>query len=217
MSTLRTSLLAALLSMLFFSPTSAPAYYDPGTQRWLNRDPLADIGSCAYKAGTQRGLSKDSSNDIAFQSFRARRLEEGQTGNLFYFLGNSPPGRRDPFGLDHLPNTSSLNCFQNCLADKRAAPGFGSALKHHAVWHAAGLIGFGACGCLAAAQGFCNLIVDLGAVSFGAFETYHLVGTIRETTELENKAKGHFARCLTDCARQWHDWDGAYEFWEMYK
>jgi hypothetical protein len=34
----------ALLA-LFSTPHLASAYYDPGVQRWINRDPLAGVGS----------------------------------------------------------------------------------------------------------------------------------------------------------------------------
>jgi len=45
MKTIRFMLkLAVLSAALFFSVGNASAYYDPGLQRWLNRDPYEEIG-----------------------------------------------------------------------------------------------------------------------------------------------------------------------------
>lgn len=41
----RTGLLATLLAILVLSAEPVLAHYDPGTQRWLNRDPLEEEGS----------------------------------------------------------------------------------------------------------------------------------------------------------------------------
>jgi hypothetical protein len=36
---------AVLVVALFFSADTVSAYYDPGMQRWLNRDPLGELAS----------------------------------------------------------------------------------------------------------------------------------------------------------------------------
>jgi len=38
-------LLLGIVLLVVFANTTARAFYDPGTQRWLNRDPLGDIAS----------------------------------------------------------------------------------------------------------------------------------------------------------------------------
>jgi len=42
MSSIKAALLTALLPVLFLAPQRVSAHYDPGTQRWLNRDPVGE-------------------------------------------------------------------------------------------------------------------------------------------------------------------------------
>ena len=44
MNSFRTALLTVLLPLLLTLPERVSAHYDPGTQRWLSRDPLAEEG-----------------------------------------------------------------------------------------------------------------------------------------------------------------------------
>jgi RHS repeat-associated protein len=56
-------------------------FYDPNLQRWLNRDPINDLG---FKTITQnRG-----------------RFKRGEEKNLYCFVRNSPPTFCDPLGKD---------------------------------------------------------------------------------------------------------------------
>jgi RHS repeat-associated protein len=70
--------LGALL-LLPLSPQTASAYYDPGVQRWLNRDPVAELG---------------------FAAIRGRHQKEAHRGaNQYRFNLNDPCGFIDPEGL----------------------------------------------------------------------------------------------------------------------
>ena len=171
-------------------------FYDPNLQRWLNRDPIAETG---FRISIRR---------IPLV------LEDV---NLFEFARNSPTRYLDPFGLGLLPNTSALNCFNNCLHDRKISPGLGRAIAKHTLGHAFGIVGTGVCGVLAVGESFGNILADLGTVGFGAFETYEVVETAEDSTRLRDDARKAFAVCLMNCARQWHDFDGAYDFWEIYK
>jgi len=72
-------------------------FYDPQPQRWLNRDPIREIG---------------------FESLRAQRPKRGggtrsDRDSLFLFAGNSPISRMDYLGLDSPgcdPPATSLPC-----------------------------------------------------------------------------------------------------------
>jgi len=64
---------------LFSSVPNAAAYYDPGIQRWLNRDPIEEPG---FKLTVRPGL---------------RRENEGP--NLYEFVKNRPTREIDAFGL----------------------------------------------------------------------------------------------------------------------
>lgn len=58
----------------------ASAYYDPTVQRWINRDPLNEIGF--------NGLKVD-----------RRGLDQEEEQNLYAFLGNRTPNFIDEYGL----------------------------------------------------------------------------------------------------------------------
>jgi len=79
---------SALLALLS-APTLASAYYDPGVQRWINRDPLLEPGfeivrSAYAPSGAPRGF-------LSFGEFL-----EGLS--LYGFLRNTPTMHVDPFG-----------------------------------------------------------------------------------------------------------------------
>ena len=61
--------------------TSASAFYDPGTQRWLNRDPVKEVGVSLIAA-------RDLTADLAVYE------------SLYCFVQNEPTDKADPWGLD---------------------------------------------------------------------------------------------------------------------
>jgi RHS repeat-associated protein len=68
----------ALLALLS-APHLASAYYDPGVQRWVNRDPVGDPG---------------------FEALRGRKPTiVGDGPNLYAFIHNDPLQRTDALGL----------------------------------------------------------------------------------------------------------------------
>jgi RHS repeat-associated protein len=180
-------------------------FYDPNLERWVNRDPKDEIGS---------------------QLLRYRFFFDAPQENLYMFAYNAPINWADVLGLNALPNassqsglpnTSSQNCFQNCLQGRRNAPGLGKAVKKYAIGHACGTIGTGVCGLFALSEGGLNVVADIGTLAFGAFEVHELAETADEASKLRDKASKDFARCLRNCARQWNAWDDAYDFWDFYK
>jgi hypothetical protein len=72
----RWTLLALVLLLLALQPASA--FYDPGVQRWLNRDPLREAG---------------------FQLIRKESATALLSINLYEFAYNSAPNEVDSFGL----------------------------------------------------------------------------------------------------------------------
>jgi hypothetical protein len=107
--------LAMALLALLFSTHTASAYYDPGVQRWLNRDPIRELG---------------------FESLRAHYARRGtptrgEAVNLFDFVNNSPIVNWDYLGLDNpgcdSPATrlpvllpGSADCYLRCCAQHDA-------------------------------------------------------------------------------------------------
>jgi hypothetical protein len=72
-------LLRALTVMALFSATDlASAYYDPGVQRWINRDPIAEMG---------------------FRKLERKVVHHILDGQLYGFVRNRPPTAGDPWGL----------------------------------------------------------------------------------------------------------------------
>lgn len=94
---MKTNLLWALALMAFFSAANlAWAYYDPGVQRWLNRDPLGDTGSAFLpRHQALHGLKGPAESLLG--------------PNLCAFIHNSPvslfdiDGRRPPTDLSFPP------------------------------------------------------------------------------------------------------------------
>ena len=70
--------LLSVLALLSAAPV-ASAYYDPGVQRWINRDPLGELGF---------GVLRSRETPIP----RSER-------NRYRFVGNSPVAYFDPLGL----------------------------------------------------------------------------------------------------------------------
>jgi hypothetical protein len=72
------------LLALLTAPHLASAYYDPGVQRWINRDPINELGFEALPRG--RGA--------------AIMIGASHSPGLFTFVGNQPVRNLDIFGLE---------------------------------------------------------------------------------------------------------------------
>jgi RHS repeat-associated protein len=81
---LKLMLPALMLLALFSTPNLASAYYDPGVQRWINRDPVKELGHFLIRYGNsvQMGLAER---------------------NLYEYVRNSPVDLLDPLGLTERP------------------------------------------------------------------------------------------------------------------
>jgi RHS repeat-associated protein len=104
-------------------------FYDPLTQRWLNRDPMADAGSRPFRAAAV-GPGATPHCPTTFGP------AEGWIGpNLYRFVDGAPVDGFDPIGLKREPGQSFKKCYHACrtaaplvdLADDLGYWGLGSA------------------------------------------------------------------------------------------
>jgi hypothetical protein len=86
MRTKTSRLLLGIVMLLLFANISASAFYDPGTQRWLNRDPVGDIVA----------LNQLTISQIVPQ---LPLPVEIKGPNLYVFNENRPISIADPYGL----------------------------------------------------------------------------------------------------------------------
>jgi RHS repeat-associated protein len=82
------------LLTLFSTPQLASAYYDPGVQRWINRDPLWEFGFEKVRGDGVGGV--------------------GEGPNQYDFVGNDPVGSTDPLGLEY---GTGFAAYQQCVKD----------------------------------------------------------------------------------------------------
>ena len=82
---------------------NALAFYDPGVQRWVNRDPLGDVGSLVYQTTDTVPWGEDQADDIGDSEFL--ELWTDINRNLYGAMGNSAVNSFDAFGL----TDSSIN------------------------------------------------------------------------------------------------------------
>jgi hypothetical protein len=83
------SLLLALIFCALGCAETAKAYYDPGAQRWINRDPVAESGSAQLRR-----------QEIAGRSGLLVRLAGWSVlRNLYSLVVNQPLEDVDPWGL----------------------------------------------------------------------------------------------------------------------
>jgi len=75
----------------------ARAFYDPGLQRWINRDPSGDSASLVY--ATAPLLLDAESDNAAPDDGKSSDVWVQVSQNLYGTLGNNPIGRLDAFGL----------------------------------------------------------------------------------------------------------------------
>ena len=101
-----TVLIVVALLAYWVGLSNASAFYDPGAQRWPNRDPLGDNGSLAYNL-----TSVDSKRLERVAATAQGRLDiwTGINLNLFGSMGNNPVTHIDPWGEDW------LYCLNNCM------------------------------------------------------------------------------------------------------
>ena len=92
--------LAAMALMLAWVP-GAQAFYDPGAQRWINRDPIGEPVFEVQTSGRQLAHWRPSGDqDVATKSKR-----DGLIANmsLYGFVFNNPQNRFDPLGCGIAP------------------------------------------------------------------------------------------------------------------
>jgi hypothetical protein len=103
---MKTNLILIVVTLLAYwiGLCNASAFYDPGTQRWLNRDPLGERGSKLVR------LLHINNYRRAFRGFG----EVKGVPDLFEFVRNSPLNRIDLFGLD---DCGCLDVLADCLKE----------------------------------------------------------------------------------------------------
>jgi hypothetical protein len=86
MNPFATELTSSFALFLFLSGAQiASAFYEPNLGRWINRDPISDVGFQSLRAGHARA-AKPAKRDIS---------------ELYQFVGNSPVSEWDYLGLDN--------------------------------------------------------------------------------------------------------------------
>jgi hypothetical protein len=97
-------LIAVALLAYWVGLCNASAFYDPCMQRWLNRDPIGELGFRRLRGERQ----------VVTSSTRGRgkklnqALNEPGGPNLYGFVLNSPINYRDPLGLDPVTSMCEL-------------------------------------------------------------------------------------------------------------
>lgn len=108
----KNAVLVVVALLYWLGLCNASAFYDPGAQRWLNRDPLGDLGSLAYFASS---LVQDNESDDSGELTGDELLGAWSQVNLnlHAVAGNNPIGATDPEGLqcfmletEFIPTTS---------------------------------------------------------------------------------------------------------------
>jgi len=100
-----------VLLLFLFSLQVASAFYDPGVQRWLSRDPLGDPGSAVHL------------HTRTVYAILRHPFEYSQPTSLFSFVSNEPTDTLDPFGMDGQTGSKPgrLCTSKNCQKDLCAA------------------------------------------------------------------------------------------------
>jgi len=184
---MRPLLWASAVLALLCSTTLVSAYYDPGVQRWITRDPIVESG---------------------FRNARHRHpLPPRVEANVYAYVGCNPLTRYDPLGLIHQEETDIQSCLDNCLDDRnnQALGAIGKACKHHAWGHIIGGAGTAVAGLIAGVQHFQNLIADLVAMGFGVFEAYEIAATVADGNMIKANAQKVFVACCNGCGAKYKD------------
>ena len=110
MNPIQSKLTAILIPLLFtlLSHQTARAYYDPGVQRWINRDPLADQGLFILRLQSRRFVP-------------VPIVERTEGPNLYSIVSNDPENAVDPIGTFSIrmipfpcPNEFLIYCMVAC-------------------------------------------------------------------------------------------------------
>jgi len=97
---------------------TASAYYDPGVQRWINRDPISDAGSMCFLF-------------LRGHLGRAPAAPElAETPNIYEFAQNAPPRLIDYSGL-YCGSPGSVYGGDDVIPDKPFGFDFSNACKNH--------------------------------------------------------------------------------------
>jgi len=152
-------------------------FYDPSLQRWLNRDPLDEIGFEVHRK--QKRLH----SGLGF--IKVSAAVNGL--NLFLYVKENPLGFVDPAGLDVMPNVDMQTCMANCDAAYKCAPGFLKALSDHGLGSIFSGVGTGASCAIAASMEGANLIADVACVGFLGLDAVEGIAIIQEAQQLASK------------------------------
>ena len=198
-----TVLIVVVLLTYWLGLCNASAFYDPGTQRWLNRDPLDEIGFESVRK------HKGFHNGRVF--IQIAQLVNG--ANSYWFVKNDSLRFADILGLEVIPDSDMQSCMANCDSAYKCAPGFGQALSNHGIGSILSGIGTGASCAIATALKGESGVADLACLIFLGLDVVEAAAIIQEAQRLAQEAKGAFASCLGRCATKYNDWDDAREDW----
>ena len=101
-TTLKRALLPLTLFAILATAPEANAYYDPCIQRWISRDPHADIGFlCKTRPRFVETIHRLrlQSQDIGSYNSGYVTILVGDGANLFAIVGNNPINMYDAYGL----------------------------------------------------------------------------------------------------------------------
>jgi hypothetical protein len=143
------SLKVASLLLLLASSPIASAWYDPGLQRWINRDPIDELGF-----QSTRGHKSLQFMDL-FPSIA--ELTEGLP-NLYLFVHNSPAIGTDSFGLQRGGTGGGPGGYGRHTATCTAHCSNGSTATFRTTWfgYSVSRLGGQNC-CQAATEVYCRL------------------------------------------------------------
>jgi hypothetical protein len=105
--------LTVILVSLLLSANPVSAHYDPGTQRWLNRDPLADFGSLTSRTPALVSAEEadqtwaDASGQVGDAWVQLNR-------NLYSAMENNAVNLVDTFGLEPALDSVDANPSMAC-------------------------------------------------------------------------------------------------------
>lgn len=106
----------------------ASAFYDPGLQRWIERDPMGDIEGAAYIGALEtpkidypnlleRTVKVKDENDSLSDSIALGDWSQAN-GNLFGGIANDPLNKADPFGLDANSYAACIEKYRNPITEQ---------------------------------------------------------------------------------------------------